>query len=293
MVTALLFVLCGRQFLKVIGLNIMHSLGMSLHSNRSMSWRDALKTAPRLQHLTSMTLPHSDLRDSSSSPLDYAPAQKPSRWRVIRRAILWIAVALLAVLCVRRGPDFLRRVVFLYHQRGCLRYTAAADEVVFDSNPARVAILASDPNFVIFRGCAFRKPSADWSAVRSGLSVSTRPGSPAVLFLHERVAGGTPWLVVVERIEAANASPRFIPYYDVVAHAISPATITSAASGIHFGYIVEVDDMGSDDIRIHAGQSDPADGSRFTIRYEVRGKSHLVEGRVAANGRIEFHHLDG
>jgi hypothetical protein len=239
-----------------------------------------------------MTLPRSDLRDPNSSPLDYAPTQKPSRWRVIRRAILWIAVALLAVLGVRRGPDFARRVVFLYHQRGCLRYTAAADQVVFDSNPARVAILATDPNFVIFRGCAFRKPPADWSAVRSGLSVSTRPGSPAILFLHKRVSGGIPRLIAVERLEAANASPRFIPGYDVEPDTISPATFTNPAGEIRIMPPFDVIDGGSDDIRIYAGQPDPADESRFTIRYEFQGKSHVVEGRVAADGRIEFHELD-
>jgi len=247
----------------------------------------------RSRHVyTLMTFPQSNIPNQTSSPLDYAPAQKPNRWRVIRRAALWIAVALLAVLAVRRGPDFLRRVAFLYHQRGCLRYTAAADQVVFDSNPARVAILASDRNFVIVGGCASRKPPPDWSAVRSGPLISTRPGSPAVLFLHERAAGGVPRLIAVERIEGANASPHFIPDYDVEPHTISPAMLTSAAQEIRFGFDVEVKDNGSDDIRIYAGQPDPVDDSRFTIRYELRGKSQLVEGRVAADGRVEFHHLD-
>jgi hypothetical protein len=239
-----------------------------------------------------MTLPQSDLRDPNSPPLDYAPAQKPSRWRVIRRAALWVAVALLAVLAIRRGPDFLRRVAFLYHQRGCLRYTAVPEQVVFDSNPARVAILASDPNFAIVGGCAFRKPPADWAAVRSSLSIATPPSS-AVLFLHKRVVNGVPRLIMVERTAAAAESPYFIAGYDVDQHAIDPATVTRAPSDIRQMYGLDViDSIGPHtDIRIYAGQPDPADDSRFTIRYEFEGKSHVIEGRVAADGRIDFRRL--
>jgi hypothetical protein len=239
-----------------------------------------------------MTLPQSDLRDPNLSPLDYAPTHKPSRWRAIRRAVLWIAVALLAVLAVRRGPGFLRRVVFLYHQRGCLRYTAAPEQVVFDSNPARVAILASDPNFVIVGGCAFRKPPADWTAVRSSLSIATPPSS-GVLFLHTRVVSGVQRLIMVERTAAAAESPYFIGSYDIDQHAIDPASISRPARDNHRVYPLDVmDSVGPHtDIRIYAGQPDPADDSRFTIRYEFQGKSHVVEGRVAADGRIDFRRL--
>jgi len=184
-------------------------------------------------------------------------------------------------------------MVFLYHQCGCLRYAAAADEVVFDSNPARAAILASDPNFVIAGGCAFRKPPADWTAVRSSLAIATPPSS-AVLFLHKRVVNGVLRLIMVERTAAAAESPYFIPGYDIETGAIEPATLRNPARDIPLGFDVDVtDSMGPHtDIRIYAGQPDPVDDSRFTIRYEFRAKSHVVEGRVAADGHIEFHHLD-
>ena len=35
--------------------------------------------------------------------------------------------------------------MLLYHQHGCLNYTAPPDQVVFDSDPIRVAKLANDP----------------------------------------------------------------------------------------------------------------------------------------------------
>src|SRR5580704_14972725 len=117
-----------------------------------------------------MTLHRFDVRDQTSSPLDYAKVQKPGRWRLIRQAVLWMVLAGLSVLAYRQGPNLLRKAAFLYYQRGCLRYTAAPDQVVFDSNPARVAALASDPNFAIVGGCAFRKPPEDWNAVRSSLA---------------------------------------------------------------------------------------------------------------------------
>jgi len=249
---------------------------------------------------TSMTLPQSELRDHTSSALDYAPAERPSRWRAIRRAALWIAVAAIVVLAVRRGPDFSRRFVFLYHQRGCLQYTAAPDQVVFDSNPARVAILATDPNFAIVSGCAFRKPPAGWSAVRARVALPIC-GRSAVLFLHKRVVGGNSRLIVVEQTGAY-----FIPGYmlgglggrrvaatimpSTLTATIEPATLNSEARDIAGSLDPVMDAFGPHaDFRIFAGQPDPADDSRFTIRYELDGKSHLLEGRIAAHGPVEFH----
>ena len=65
-----------------------------------------------------MTADRSEPVAEMPARLNYAPTRKPSRWRIVRRAVYLIALTGLAVLAVHHGPDFLRRVTFLYHQRG-------------------------------------------------------------------------------------------------------------------------------------------------------------------------------
>jgi hypothetical protein len=243
-----------------------------------------------------MTLPRSDVSDPNASRLDYAPTPKPGGWRMIRRAMLLILLVGLPVLAVRRGPSIARKANFLYHQHGCLRYNATPDEVVFDSDPVRVAALAGDPNFVIVGGCAFRKPPSDWAAFSSSLGVGnyvsfTPPRGLSVLFLHEREVNGVRYLIMVERTFGAGQSPYFIPGYDIETCTIDPATLRFPARKIPFGFTFDVKDGGGPhtNIRIYAGQIDPADDSRFTIRFEFRGKSGVVEGRVGSDGHVDFH----
>jgi hypothetical protein len=242
--------------------------------------------------------PAADMQESPSNRLDYAPSTKPARWRRLKGALLLLMLMGVVLGVYRHGLDVLRKVEYLYHQRGCLRYTAAPDQVVFDSNPARVATLANDPNFVIVGGCAFRKPPSDWAAYPSSLAVGNYvsfapPNGLSVLFLHERLVNNVRYLIMVERTSDAGLSPYFIPGYDIELRVIAPATLRTAAQEHSFAYAIDVlDSMGPHtDIRIYAGQSDPTDESRFTIRYEFQGKSRVVEGRVAADGSVDFHRL--
>ena len=173
-------------------------------------------------------------------------------------------------------------------------YAAPPEQVVFDSDPARVVILAKDPNYVISGGFAVRKPPADWHAVRAELLPSAAP-TAAVLFLHERTSGGTRRLIAIERAAGVRSSPFFLVGYDVDSQVIEPATLRRAARAIPFAYLIRVADMVGPlmDLRIYAGQPDPADASRFTIRYEYLGKMHIAEGRVAEDGRVGIHRIGG
>ena len=45
--------------------------------------------------------------------------------------------------------------------------------------------------------------------------------------------------------------------------------------------------------RLYAGQPNPQDGSRFTMRYELDGRGGTIEGRLAPDGTIDCTVIDG
>jgi hypothetical protein len=230
--------------------------------------------------------------DASRPALDYAPGAPIRRRRRIRRIVALCLLLVTVVAGIIWGPTAWSRAKLLYHQRQCLRYTAPADQVVFDSNPARVAQLTADPNYVIWRGCAFRKPPADWPAVLTSATGWVRVGGPAgaTLFLHELKAGGQSRLVMLERTAAANESPYFLAGYDVETHTLTPATFRNPhLTELQFPMDIDViDGMGPHDIRIFAGQVDSADASHFTVRYESQGQTHTAHGYLRPDGHVDL-----
>ncbi len=228
-----------------------------------------------------------------SPALDYAPGAPIRRRRRIRLAVALFLVIATPVAAYLWGPALWSRVALLYRQRSCLRYTAPADQVVFDSDPARVAQLAGDANYVISGGCAFRKPLPDWVPIHSAALRALRAGAKpaAMIFLHELRVGGITRLVEVERTAGSNESPYFITGYDVATHSITPATFRQphVAEQQFFTDLDVLDSVGPHlDIRIYAGQPDPADPSHFTIRYEHAGQTHMIHGYLCPDGSIEL-----
>jgi hypothetical protein len=226
-----------------------------------------------------------------SPALDYAPGAPIRRRRRIRRAIRACLALATTVAAFIWGPTTWSRTKLLYHQRQCLTYVAPADEVVFDSNPARVAQLAHDPNYLIARGCAFRKPPAHWSAILTASGSRPTASPTALIFLHELKAGGVRRLVQFERTAAADESPYFLPGYDVATHTMILATFGKPqVTEQQFPMVLDVlDTIGPHlDIRIYAGQPDPADASHFTVRYESQGRTHVAQGHLRPDGQVEL-----
>ena len=226
-----------------------------------------------------------------SPALDYAPGAPIRRRRRIRRVIrLGLALATVIAAFVW-GPTIWSRAKLLYHQRQCLTYVAPADQVVFDSNPTRVALLAHDPNYLIARGCAFRKPPPQWSAILTASGSPPTASPTALIFLHELRAGGIKRLVQLERTAAADESAYFLPGYDVATHSMTLATFGKPqVTEQQFPWAIDVlDSIGPHtDIRIYAGQLDPADPSHFTVRFESRGETHTAHGHLRPDGHVEL-----
>jgi hypothetical protein len=227
------------------------------------------------------------------SPLEYAPSPPLHRTRRFRRIALLVVLLALGACAWRWGGDVASRAALLYHQRACRSYAAPADQVVFDTDPARVAALATDPNFVVLRGAAFRKSPSDWSAFRtalSGPSPFTPPTGPtALILLHElRARNGIRRLVSLERTVGTGASAYLIAGYDVSAQVIELADWKTSPRLIPEIWAIDVIDGVAPhaDIRIFAAQLDPADPSHFTVRYEQQGYTETVDGNLDDAGQI-------
>lgn len=220
--------------------------------------------------------------------LEYAPAAPIRRRKRVRRIATVCVLLALSLAAWRWGPGGWRTARVLYHQRTCMRYTASPEQVVFDTDPTRVAQLAADPNFVVAGGCAYRKPPDDWAAIYTS-RMTPRPS--AAIFLHALQRGGMTRLVEVERVVGKNQSPYFIIDYDVEAHVLTPATIKQprATEVLNGSELDVLDSVGpKNDIRIFAGQIDPADPSHFTVRFESRGKTKMADGYLQPDSTLRM-----
>jgi hypothetical protein len=204
----------------------------------------------------------------SPEQLAYAPPPALHRRPWVRRlALRLVAVAVLATVGMTLGPPAWRRAELLYRQRQCLRYTASPDSVVC-SEPLPAAgqmhpftLEAADPPVA---GKVLR-----YRAGRETLA----PGSDGpLLFMHERTtSSGKRRLVVVRRNPASGRQSWDLPLAYTVT-LVRPATAT-ADSVVRMQTLVEVVPRGSADapdavLRFFAGQPDPSDASRFTVRYQ-------------------------
>jgi len=228
--------------------------------------------------------------------LEYAKRTPFRRRTWLRRGIIF-AIVLASAAAWHWGHDLRDRIVLLYRQHACLAYAAPPEQVVFDSNPARVAILARDRNYAIVKGCAFRMPPAQWDRYFAavGNSATSVNAQRAILFLHEcRSPNGIRFMVELERTGGANASAYFLQGYDVESNVVRPAGATHSAVYCPENFDVDVSDIiSATDIRIYAGQPDPSDPSHFTIRYESGGKIATASGRVDNNGHLSLTHAIG
>jgi hypothetical protein len=225
----------------------------------------------------------------ATAQLDYAPAPPVLRRRWARRSMLGMVLLTAVAAGAWWGPGAYRRASVLYWQRQCMRYTAPGEWVAYESDPvAGAALRSADPHYQ-FAPLAGRprKPMATgylpecWTRF-----VQANPGFPTasgpILFLHElRTPSGRSRLVAVAGAFDPLTLPQFINGYDVGGEVIEPATWTTPSQNRTGGMFISVlTDLRPEPphLRVYAGQPDPADPSHFTIRYEVEGVTHVVDG---------------
>lgn len=81
----------------------------------------------------------------------------------------------------------------------------------------------------------------------------------------------------------------FINGYNYKPEVITPATLTKPPTQAVVGYAIDVISGWPRHpplVRMYAGQIDPNDSSRFTIRYEMWGQTDTLDGRLEDNDNV-------
>jgi hypothetical protein len=187
-----------------------------------------------------------------------------------------LAIVLAAVLWLV-WPDLLKQAQVFLAQRECLSYDAPAAQVVYESDPARAQVFFSQKGYLIdSNGAAIYTPHCwRWTG--------QTPGS-VLLFLHSMHSKNGARLVGVELQPSVSESVLSTALYDCDGLTISRPynnTFHTFPIGSHE----------SSSLRLYAGQVDPVDASRFSIRYTLDGKDGTIHGRLSERGdsvRFEF-----
>jgi hypothetical protein len=233
-----------------------------------------------------------------SPRLEYAPAAPVRRRKIIRRALAMIVIAAVGYVAVRHGTAIRSQAKLLYLQRQCLRYTAPADQIVFTNDPADAPSLLRRPGYqpLLGWGSGAAPPTLtghvppSWGNFTSAAAIPalSPTNRAAVVFCGERVSRtGVRRLVVIERTAAQPHYPYNPLSLDV--RLVAPAEWTGRPMNrtpiypiIRFTGTNPIEPVPT---RIYAGQADPADAARFTIRFSMNGRDAVVEGRLNDDGK--------
>jgi hypothetical protein len=228
--------------------------------------------------------------------LDYAT--QPPPWYRRQDVLRWlrrIFFLLAGFLLIYVGYRAYMRVSMRYWQGRAMRYSAPADQVVFEEEPAAASkFVAKDrryhrsPMHLAFAGYV--------PAEFQGLRPNWEPD--AVAFLHERRAGGTERIVSVEvgvgqafnerhevSLYALVIEPDALGAPKVVGRALLPLPLHS----IDRGRLLSEQPL----LRLYAGQRDSADPSHFTIRYELGGEGGAIDGWLRVDNSVSLKVRDG
>jgi hypothetical protein len=199
-------------------------------------------------------------------------------------------------------------------QDECLAYRAPSDQVVVEQDSkAAAALLKEDPanyhdywdhpydnrfqNFTVRlpkAGPIAMKVAPPWAAL-SG-RVNFRPNYPnyekgGTIFCGERFTpSGERRLLVIQYISTPTPYLYFSPSVDLVALVITPAkgSVIPKDYALEHGHGVWMTNViVPPPVRIYAGQADPADRTHLTFKYEIKGKSDVVDVRLSDDESIE------
>ena len=248
--------------------------------------------------------------DTPGTPpqLDYGTAPP----RTVGNAMRWLILVVILIAgyaAWQWGSYALERLSILYEQRQCARYTAAPDHVVYDEEPVRAAGLLKHSDAYVgyplerhlgnksiaaaakipdcWRRFIRLVPALPYPIPRTG------DASGALLFLHERTssAGHRRIVCVHYYAETFSFTPNFIESYNVESSVITPATWTSLAGRSSRPLSIAVTSgfpTQPPNVRIFAGQIDPNDPARFTIRYQMWGREDVLDGRLMDDDSVSL-----
>lgn len=196
---------------------------------------------------------------------------------------LLVAVGILAT---QYGEQAYHSLLLGYYERSAMAYTAPADRVVYESDPAKFRVLPQNYRRGEWNSLHLAAPAWPWEGIRK------MDSGEAVLFLHARTApGGTPKRVCVflpsGHFRGWNASTniygvRFAIQWDV------EGKNDGIPAGLDIpGWSGDAKDLRH--LRFFAGQHDPNDPARFTIGYECDGIGKgTIEGVLQLDDTVKL-----
>jgi hypothetical protein len=175
-----------------------------------------------------------------------------------------------------------------------MSYTAPADRVVLESDPAESAKLLSCSRYLPFllsdsAGSAVNRAAPIAGYMPDLPRVYASPALPGLIFAHRRrpPAG--------EEVLAYVAPEPMIrhggyDFYDLWAYTMRPEStgysrrnaISDDRHGSHYQIVIK----STDRLTIFAGQPDPLDPARFSFDFELNGVKRSVSGSVANDRRV-------
>ena len=242
---------------------------------------------------------------AASPPLEYAPPP-PKRRKVIRRLVLLLLLLSVAAPAVYHRKRIWHQGRVLYWQHKCLTYTAPVDQVVYDEDDYNISPLLKRAGY---RGWPVPHPPnagapvaplppaiATFAAPPLAPFIQTgvlpgwlAPPAGATVFLHERTSKtGHRRLVLILRAPVHDAP--FMHAFGLNAIVITPAGLTTRPKYpdppmVAFSWIGNLTRPPTTGLRFYAGQPDPRDDSRFTIRYDLSGGTGEIEGKLKDDGK--------
>ena len=228
------------------------------------------------------------------------PYWSPSRsgYRVLKKVISY-TVLILAVLfgvfsCWQWGPILLKKTPVLYAQRKCSGHTLPKGTVIYtEDSEIAAALLRDDKEHylaispIVEASVRVRRHLPDYwptfdrlldkayASLFGGL-----PDMDCILFMHDRTSpsGHTRLIVVGLSLKKDNVPGQTrTTRYALITRVIDKATLNQDAE-IRGSDIFGQEDFDIGVLTFYAGECDPLDASKFSIRWDSNGVAHSIQG---------------
>jgi hypothetical protein len=253
--------------------------------------------------------------------------QRMGRRRRLPRILVYTALAsllggvLIWSLVVRRAPIVLHPSDDAAQWHRTLTFTLPPEQVVYEEDPTRAARLAAlppDPRTAYVGNPHKPAPPPYFPHGTGDYNLTSRgaeylpdfyrrmfTGTPprGLLFMHERVApGAVHRLILLMQSHAAAPVRITLRSTDAELRARDGLTLTTKSCPVDKEFTPRRGNITQHTIlpcradqivRIYAGQPDPNDLARFTVRYEIDHAPGTIEGRLQEDGAVSLRIVDG
>jgi hypothetical protein len=237
--------------------------------------------------------------NDEAAALEYAPKPGWHRRRWTRR-VLWALglIAMIGVLGVL-GLQFRVNVQRYMAQRACLLYRAAADQIVYEEDPAVLQTLTGGqlfgPGWATLSEGDTKQIKAYYTvpaALNAYWHMADLGVDRQVAFMHARDGGAGERLVLVA-IDCSSRSETRLKYGGpalLAAQVVRPGGMFSAPELLATTplKVAEFASALPGTLRLYAGQVDDKDAAHFTIEYRAADGGGTIDGWLQSDDTVKF-----